>query len=196
MLEYLPEDVKTVIDIGCGDGSFGSIIKEKTDAEVWGIEYRKEEADKADKVLDNLFSGPCEDLIGELPENYFDVIYFNDILEHLEDPYTVLKKVKPKLKKQGVVISSIPNIRFYKAILSLIFKKEWKYKAHGVMDKTHLRFFTGKSIRRMYEDQGYKILTHEGINGTSSIRPIIFNIPFLFTQMDIRFMQYATVAGK
>lgn len=196
MLDYLPEDVKTVIDIGCGDGSFGSLIKEKTDAEVWGIEYRKEEADKADKVLDKLFSGPCEDLIDDLPENYFDVIYFNDILEHLEDPYDVLRWVKSKLKKEGVVISSIPNIRHYKAILNLIFNKEWKYEAQGVMDKTHLRFFTGKSIKRMYEEQGYKIITHEGINKTSSIRPILFNIPFLFTQMDIRYMQYATVAGK
>lgn len=196
MLEYLPEDVKTVIDIGCGDGSFGSMIKEKTDAEVWGIEYRKEEADKAEKVLDILYSGSCEDLIDDLPGDYFDVIYFNDILEHLEYPYSVLMKVKPKLKKKGVVISSIPNIRYYKAILSLIFKKEWKYKAHGVMDKTHLRFFTGKSIKRMYDQLGYKILSHEGINKSSSLRPLLFNIPFLFTQMDIRYMQYATVAGK
>src|SRR5690606_19949202 len=196
MLKYLPEHTTRVLDIGCSDGSFGKMIKDEIKAEVWGIEYRQEEALKAGKVLDNIFSGPCEKLIDELPDNFFDVIYFNDILEHLEDPYNVLKEVKSKLKKEGVIISSIPNIRYYKAILSLIFNKDWKYKAQGVMDKTHLRFFTGKSIKRMFEDLGYNVLTHEGINRSSSIRPIIFNIPFLFTQMDIRYLQYATVAGK
>lgn len=196
MLKYLPENISTVLDIGCSDGSFGRLIKEETKAEVWGIEFMQEEADKAKKVLDKIFTGPCEEFIDDLPEDHFDVIYFNDILEHLEDPYTVLQRVKSKLKKDGVVISSIPNIRYYKAILSLLFKKDWRYEAHGVMDKTHLRFFTGKSIKRMYENQGYKVHTHEGINKTSSIRPILFNIPFLFTQMDIRNLQYATVAGK
>jgi hypothetical protein len=63
------------------------------------------------------------------------------------------------------------------------------------MDKTHLRFFTGKSIRRMYEDLGYSILIHEGINKTKSIKPLIFNILFLFTQLDIINVQYATVAS-
>jgi hypothetical protein len=75
-----------------------------------------------------------------------------------------------------------------------LFAKDWKYEGHGVMDKTHLRFFTGKSIRRMYEELGYSVLTHEGINVTRSIKPILFNILFLFTQMDIRNVQYATVA--
>ena len=196
MLKYLPKNSSTIIDIGCADGSFGRLIKEKIQAEVWGIEYRIEEAEKAEKVLDKVFMGPCEKYLGDLPENYFDVIYFNDILEHLEDPFIVLKMVKSKLKKNGVVISSIPNIRYYKAILNLIFQKDWEYQSHGVMDKTHLRFFTGKSIRRMFEEEGYTILKHEGINGSSSIRPWIFNIPFLFTQMDIRFLQYATVAKK
>jgi hypothetical protein len=62
------------------------------------------------------------------------------------------------------------------------------------MDKTHLRFFTGKSIKRMYDESGYSIITHEGINVTKSIKPILFNILFLFTQMDVRNVQYATVA--
>ncbi len=196
MLNYLPDEASTVIDIGCGDGSFGGLIKERTNAEVWGIEFRQEEADKAERILDKLFAGPCEEFIDDLPDNYFDVIYFNDILEHLEDPYSILNRVKPKLKENGVVISSIPNIRYYKAILNLLFNKDWEYQAHGVMDKTHLRFFTGKSIKRMYEEQGYKVHIHEGINKTRSVRPILFNIPFLFTQMDVRYLQYATVAGK
>lgn len=194
MLRYLPEFAKTIIGIGCGDGSFGKLVKEKTGAEYWGIEYMPDEAEKASVVLDKVFRGPCEEYIGKLPDGYFDAVYCNDVLEHLVDPYIVLEMIKPKLKPEGVIISSIPNVRHYKSFFKVLFKKEWNYTASGVMDKTHLRFFTGKSIREMYEDLNYQIIKHEGINISRSIRPIIYNIPFLFTHLDIRYLQFATVA--
>ena len=194
MLKYLPETAKKILDIGCGNGAFASIVKQKNDAEVWGIELMDEEAKAAVDVLDKVFVGGCEKYIDELPEHYFDVIYMNDVLEHLADPYTVLESLKSKLAPKGVVISSIPNVRFFRTFSKVLFTKDWKYEGHGVMDKTHLRFFTGKSIRRMYEELGYSVITHEGINVTRSIKPILFNILVLFTQMDIRNVQYATVA--
>lgn len=63
------------------------------------------------------------------------------------------------------------------------------------MDKTHLRFFTSKTIKRMYEDLGYKIQLHEPLNVTRSLKPLLFNVLVLFTQMDIRNLQYATVVS-
>lgn len=194
MLKYLPQNAKKIIDIGCGNGAFASIVKQNNQAEVWGIELMEEEAKVAETVIDKVFIGPCEDFIQSLPNNYFDVIYFNDVLEHLSDPYTVLDILKSKLAKDGVIISSIPNVRFYRTFAKVVFGKDWKYDEYGIMDKTHLRFFTGKSIKRMYEDLGYQIITHEPINITKSLKPILFNIPILFTQMDIRHLQYATVA--
>ena len=194
MLKYLPKKAKKIIDIGCGNGAFATIVKEKNDAEVWGIELMEDEAKVAESVLHKVFTGPCEKFIEDLPNNYFDVIYFNDVLEHLADPYSVLDILKSKLAKGGVVISSIPNVRFYRTFSKVVFAKDWKYDEFGIMDKTHLRFFTGKSIRRMYEDLGYEILIHEPINITKSLKPILFNIPLLFTHMDIRNLQYATVA--
>ncbi|MDY8134010.1 class I SAM-dependent methyltransferase [Aquimarina sp. 2201CG5-10] len=194
MIKYLPGNAKKIIDIGCGNGAFAEILKEKAGAEVWGIEYMDEEAQIAKEKLDKVFSGKCEDFLDELPDQYFDVIYFNDVLEHLADPYMVLDKVKHKLTAEGVVISSIPNVRYYNTFLNVLFKKDWKYEGHGVMDKTHLRFFTGKSIRRMYEELGYSIVQQEGINKSSSIRPYLYNIPVLFRHLDIRYPQYATVA--
>lgn len=194
MLKYLPPSAKKIIDVGCGNGAFAAIVKEKNQAEVWGIELMQEEAKIAETVLDKVFTGPCEQFISDLPDGFFDVIYFNDVLEHLADPYTVLDILKAKLAKGGVIISSIPNVRFYRTFSKVVFGKDWKYDEYGIMDKTHLRFFTGKSIRRMYEDLGYKIVTHEPINVTKSLKPILYNIPLLFTQMDIRNLQYATVA--
>lgn len=193
MLKYLPETAKKILDVGCGNGAFASIVKKKNNAEVWGIELMEDEAKVAATVLDKVFVGVCEKYIDDLPENYFDAIYFNDVLEHLADPYSVLDTLKSKLTPEGVIISSLPNVRFYRTFSKVVFSKDWKYDEFGIMDKTHLRFFTGKSIRRMYEELGYKILTHEGINITKSIKPILFNILVLFTQMDIRIHQYATV---
>ncbi|PKP16209.1 MAG: class I SAM-dependent methyltransferase [Bacteroidetes bacterium HGW-Bacteroidetes-23] len=196
MLKYLSKDSKKVLDVGCGNGCFAEVIKKQNNAEVWGIELMEEEADKARLVLDKAFGGPCEDHIDNLPDNYFDTIYFNDVLEHLTDPYTVLKKIKEKLSPNGVVISSIPNVRYHNTFMKVLIKKDWKYEDYGVMDFTHMRFFTEKSIIRMYEEAGYKIKLSEGINKSRSLKPYLYNIPLLFTQLDIRYPQFATVASK
>jgi 2-polyprenyl-3-methyl-5-hydroxy-6-metoxy-1,4-benzoquinol methylase len=195
MLKYLPKSAKKILDVGCGNGAFASVVKRKNNAEVWGIELMEEEAKVAVAVLDKVLVGNCEKYIDGLPEHYFDVIYFNDVLEHLADPYSVLNSLKSKLAPKGIIISSLPNVRFYRTFSKIVFLKDWKYDEFGIMDKTHLRFFTGKSIRRMYEELGYEILIHEGINVTKSIKPILFNILVLFTQMDIRIHQYATVVN-
>ncbi|MBU3822409.1 class I SAM-dependent methyltransferase [Flavobacteriaceae bacterium XHP0103] len=194
MLAFLPKKVKTVLDVGCADGSFAETIKNKSNAEVWGIEFMPDEAEKAVSKIDKVFVGPCENHIENLPDNYFDVIYFNDVLEHLVDPYNVLSKIKSKLSKNGVVISSIPNMRYHSALKNLVINKNWEYMDHGIMDKTHLRFFTKKSIRSMFVNADYEIITHKGINATKSIKPWIYNIFFLYTALDIRYLQYATVA--
>ncbi|NJX15754.1 class I SAM-dependent methyltransferase [Tamlana crocina] len=194
MIKYLPESPKTIIDIGCGNGAFAVVLQEQTGAEVWGIEYMDKEAMVAKEKLHKVFSGRCEDYIDDLPDGYFDVIYFNDVLEHLVDPYEVLKKIQSKLSKNGRIISSIPNVRYHNTFMRLLVNKDWKYEDFGVMDRTHLRFFTKKSILRMYLDLGYSVITHEGINRSKSIKPYLYNIPLLFSQLDIRYPQYATVA--
>lgn len=196
MANYFPDHAKTVLDVGCGQGSFAKFIKDKFKTEIWGIEYMASEAKEAHKVLDKVFSGPCENFIDDLPLNYFDVIYCNDVLEHLVDPYLVLKKLKPKLTETGCIISSIPNVRNHNSLRMFLFNKDWKYENSGVMDRTHLRFFTKKSIRRMYEDLGYNVIKHEGINKSRSLKPYFINLFLLFSASDIFYTQYATVAKK
>ena len=194
MLAFLPNDAKIVLDVGCGNGAFAEIIKGKNDAEVWGIELMETHGKEAQEKLDKVFIGKCEDFIESLPNEYFDVIYFNDVLEHLVDPYSVLTILKQKLSKNGVVISSLPNIRFYKSFMRVLIHKDWKYEDYGIMDRTHLRFFTKKSIKRMYEDLGFQVLSHVGINKSRSIKPYLFYLLTLFTQLDMRYVQFATVA--
>ena len=195
MLDFLPKEAVKILDVGCGNGIFANLIKERNKAEVWGIELMEQEAIKAKEILHKTFIGPCEDHIDALPDNYFDAIYFNDVLEHLVDPYTVLERIKSKLSTNGVVISSIPNIRYHNVFIKLVVKKEFEYQSFGVLDKTHLRFFTKKSIYNMFTNLGYDVVKHIGINGSKSIKPILYNIPMLFTAMDIKYPQYATVAS-
>ena len=85
-------------------------------------------------------------------------------------------------------------MRYYKVFVTYFFKKDWKYDDHGVMDKTHLRWFTKKSIKRMYENEGYEIVEHKGINKTKSLKPYLFHILTLFTHRDMSYLQFATVA--
>ncbi|MEO9891206.1 class I SAM-dependent methyltransferase [Aurantibacter sp.] len=196
MLAYLPKGCKTLLDIGCGEGAFAAYIKKKENLEAWGIELMEDPAKEAEKRLDKVFVGPCENFIEELPDNYFDAIYCNDVLEHLVDPYMVLTILKKKLSLSGVIISSIPNIRYHDAFNKIILQKKFEYEGHGIFDKTHLRFFTKSSIANMYRDQGFQIISHEGINRTRSLKPYLYNIPFFFTAMDMFYLQYATVAKR
>lgn len=194
MLPFVPKEAKIILEIGCGDGNFGNLLLENGAKEVWGIEYEKEQGQIAEKVMTKVFVGDVAEQLLNLPDQYFDAIVCNDVLEHLVDPYTVINKLRPKLKKNGVMISSIPNIRYFRNLFDYFFNKNWDYTDSGIMDKTHFRFFTYKSIRKMFESNGYEVVKMEGINPTKSIRPLIWNIFLLGSFWDIRFLQFATIA--
>jgi SAM-dependent methyltransferase len=193
MIQYVPEGAKRILEIGCGEGNFGVYFKEKQGAEVWGIEYDAAHAQVARTKLDRVFAGDVVSFLSELPPRYFDAIVCNDVLEHLTDPYTVLLQLKSKLTANGRLISSLPNIRFFRTFFDFVFHKNWEYTDNGIMDKTHYRFFTIKSIPAMYERLGYEVLVHTGINPSKSIRPVLFNWLLLGRFSDIRFLQFATV---
>jgi|688.fasta_scaffold166809_1 2-polyprenyl-3-methyl-5-hydroxy-6-metoxy-1,4-benzoquinol methylase len=194
MLDFLPANIQTVLDIGCGNGALSAVLKDQYGLETWGIELMESEAEKAAEIMHKVLVGPCEKLILQLPNHYFDAIYLNDVLEHLSNPNEVLKMLQSKLKPTGVIISSIPNIRYHKALIEIVCKQDFKYQESGILDFTHLRFFTSKSIQRMYRDLGFEIILHKGINRTKSIKPYLYNILFLFTAMDIFYPQFVTVS--
>lgn len=170
LLEYFPSVKGPILDIGCASGLFGRQLKQAygDNIEIWGVEPFKEAADEADRYLDKVYHGTIEDVIGEIPDNYFGCIVFNDSLEHMINPYRVLEIVRIKLlKNSGKIFASIPNVRYYMVIQKLLFNKDWEYEDEGVLDRTHLRFFTEKSIRRMFDEAGYFV---ESISGLKSVR--------------------------
>ncbi len=193
MIKYIPENAKTILDVGCSEGFFGAELKKKG-AIVWGIEIEDGPANAAVKRLDKVIINTVEGAIDQLPDAYFDCIVFNDVLEHLLDPDAVLFTLKNKLTVNGVIVTSVPNVRYWKNLRKLLYKRDWKYEPNGILDRTHFRFFTKISIVRMFNDVGYDVLKIEGINGTKSIRFDFFNAMFLFKAGDARYLQFACVA--
>lgn len=193
MLEYIPESAERILEAGCASGLFGAQLKRRPNVEVWGIEYDSVSAESARNRLDMVFAGDILGLTDHLPNAYFDCVIFNDVLEHLVDPYAVLLKVKSKLAKDGLIVCSIPNIRFFYTLRNFIVSKQWKYEDAGIMDKTHLRFFTKRSIEDMFDSLGYRIVELKGINGINSWKFSLLNALSMGYLSDTRYLQFACV---
>lgn len=199
MLSFIPLSAKKVLEIGCGQGNFSAQLVLKG-VETWGVEPNIVSANIAQQKLSKILIGTLDDVINQLPNNYFDAIIMNDVLEHLLYPWEDMKRLKSKLTNDGVLVSSIPNVRYAKNLFHFLFLKNWRYKNSGILDETHFRFFTKKSIIEMHEKSGYSIQKIKGINVTSSFLffpfALLFNIVLLGSQIDIFYMQFATVAKK
>ena len=194
MTNFVPKNASKILEVGCGEGLFGGQLKQKLHAEVWGVELDNNAAALAQKKLDKVLVGDISQLISRLPEAYFDCVVFNDVLEHLVDPFSVLLQIKPKLNADGVVVCSVPNVRYISVLKQLLVKKQWKYEGEGVLDKTHLRFFTQKSLIDTFNSLGYEILKIEGINAMPFWKFKLLNILSLGYLSDTQYLQLACVA--
>lgn len=145
---------RRVLDVGCAAGELGRALKQAGAREVMGIERDPTAAALAKNKLDAVLVGEVDRVVLAPAESRFDYIIFADVLEHLTDPWSVLASYRHYLKPGGTVVASIPNIRFYAVIARLLFNR-WGYRESGILDSTHLRFFTLPTIREMFERAGY-----------------------------------------
>ena len=197
MISFIPSGCKKILEVGCAEGNFLHQLKDE-ETELWGIEPNIESALIAGTKLYKVLNNSLEEALEKLPDNYFDAIILNDVLEHMLHPAENLKHLKSKLNITGQIIASIPNFRYVKSLFQVVVKRKWKYTDYGILDYTHFRFFTRKSIISMFEDSGYDIKTIRGINRTKSIKfhllTILFCVFTLSNQLDMLFMQFAVVA--
>jgi 2-polyprenyl-3-methyl-5-hydroxy-6-metoxy-1,4-benzoquinol methylase len=197
MLDFIPSECKTILEIGCGEGLFGSLVKSKIDSDYWGVEIEQDAFEIAKTRLDNVSLGDAFSIIQDLPGQYFDCIIFNDVLEHFTNPAQLLLQLKPVLKEKGFIVASIPNVRYIKNIKEFLIDKDWEYKDYGILDDTHYRFFTKKSIIRFFESIGFEILKIEGINPTKRVFLFaLLNIFSLGLFSDSKYLQFACVVRK
>jgi O-antigen biosynthesis protein len=149
---------KRVLDVGCATGNLAEALAEHG-CHVTGIELDPQAARQAQEFCERVIVGDVESLnldaeLGD--EGLFDVILFGDVLEHLKDPLGTLKRFKPFLHPEGYVVASIPNVAHGSVRLALV-QGRFRYRSLGLLDNTHLRFFTRESAEKLFKDAGFLI---------------------------------------
>ena len=193
LAKFVPEGIHRALDVGCASGGFGSELKSHG-IEVWGIEPNPAAAEEAISKLDKVIVGGFRVAEPHLPQGTFDLVCFNDVLEHIADCDQVLRSVVPLLSEGGHVLASLPNLRYWAALMTIFWQGDFPYQDEGVFDRTHLRFFTHRSMRRMFEECGYDIVKCEGINGLNSGKLPLANFLSRGKFWDSEFMQFAILA--
>ncbi len=191
MLQFVGRKPAKIIEFGCSSGRFSESLKKKYQCETWGIDLDQQSVDLAKMKMDKVFCGDAFEQMENLPENYFDYIICNDFIEHVAYPEQFFERVKKHLTADAILICSLPNVRYWKHFNRYLFLKDWKYKKSGILDYTHLRFFTRKSMKRAINNWGFEIEKSKGIRPTKSPLFYLFNLLFLNFIGDMRYLQYA-----
>ncbi len=154
VIQHVPLRAQRVLDVGCGAGALGATLKrERNVAEVVGVELAPEAAAKAEDVLDHVLVGSIEDIALPYAEGYFDCIVCADVIEHLAEPVDALRRLGHLLSEDGVIVASVPNVRFHEMVRMLA-SGMWSYESAGLMDSTHLRWFTRGSLKAAVAEAG------------------------------------------
>ncbi len=170
MVGYVPPGARRVLDVGCGNGSFGRELRSRRPGlSLWAVEPDGDgvAAARGSGAYERVVLGGYPGVIGELPGGYFDCVFFNDVLEHLVEPGQALAATRSLLAPRGRVVASIPNVRCLDVVKPLVVSGDWRYEDYGLLDRTHLRFFTRSSMCRLFDEHGYEVASVEGIHRKS-----------------------------
>ena len=156
-----------MLDVGCGAGALGEALLEDGRArQVHGIELQSDAATMARDSLNEVFEINLEnqddlDRFVKLHRNHYDVMILADVLEHVREPEDVLRTLIDTLSEGGLVVASIPNIRSTGVLVPLLFRGRFDYRDRGVLDRTHLRFFTRQTAIELLEGTNLEIIAVE-----------------------------------
>jgi len=181
----IPLAARRVLELGCGAGATMRMLRDKIGIDrAIGIECSPASAAQARAAFDEVIIGDAETI--DLPDDAFDLILALDVLEHLRDPWHMVDRLADRLAPGGRIIVSLPNIGHFSVVYPLI-RGRWNYTQDGLLDATHLRFFTETSARALMSRHGL------------GIRQVLINdrprAPFRLTSQRLRWYQ-ARVMGK
>ena len=170
-----------VLEVGCAAGFVGEAIR-NLGYEVWGVESSPAAAAIAKQRLDHVVVGTVEEFLDQalFDDTRFSAILFGDVLEHLMDPVRVLRRCRGILDEEGCVIASIPNVA-HEAVRLMLLQGRWEYGGYGIMDRTHLKFYTRDTVVDLFSDAGYEVnrmssihlpVEDSGINVDPAIRAL------------------------
>jgi ubiquinone/menaquinone biosynthesis C-methylase UbiE len=156
-----PNPEGRLLEIGAGSGATGAYaLAQGKCGWCCGVELCEVPANEALQKLQRVIVGDVERIELDFPEKYFDVLLMSEVLEHLADPWTVLRRLRPLLKTGAIAIAGSPNICHLGVIRTLL-RGQWRYEGRGVYDMTHLRWFSPGSYREMFESCGF-VVNHVG----------------------------------
>lgn len=198
ILALVPADAQRLLDVGCNTGAFGEALKASRPVEVWGVEPNVEAAGRARSILDVVVADAFVES-APIPDDYFDVVTFNDSIEHMADPWAALELAGRKLRAGGRVIAAIPNFRHIDNLLHIMRDGDFRYEDTGIRDRTHLRFFTRSSGIRLFEESGYDVVSIHDLYKVwwtpSIVRRLAYRI-FARRMEDTKYVRFAFVATK
>lgn len=205
---FIPRGVKTVLDVGCGEGGFGGTLRTAlgSDAYIVGVDAVAENVASARqrKGYDEVLHGYFPEVLSGAGTEY-DLITFLDVLEHMSDPWATLSVAHSLLSRGGSVVAAVPNVQTW-TLLRDLYRGRWDYTDWGILDRTHVRFFTKATTVEMFEDAGFIVAQCQGVNSQKApVRPIraLFNrrlirdmkwIPYILP--DSQWLQFVVVATK
>ncbi|MFP4501914.1 MAG: glycosyltransferase [Candidatus Hydrogenedentota bacterium] len=208
LLPFVPRNARRLLDVGCASGHFGCMVKSHTNIEeVVGVELVEHAYEKSRRVLDRVFLGDLETMDLPYPDDYFDCITCADVLEHMIEPGAVLKKLRRMLSPEGILIISIPNVRYH-AIFSTITSGRFSYMDRGILDRTHLRFYTRETLRDMLTQAGFDVIklaplscatedqAPRDADGNLRFGHVFFDQPDAQTYEDLRTYQHVALAAN
>lgn len=153
---------RVALDIGCAGGATAALIKQRfPQSRVWGVEMNRTAAAYAKEKIDRVLVGKFEDFDLEaegIAKGTLDAVLLADVLEHMYNPWDVMVRLRPYMSPTGQLVLSIPNVRNLMLIDDLS-KGNWTYAGMGLLDITHIRFFTQREILKFCSETGYRIVT-------------------------------------
>jgi 2-polyprenyl-3-methyl-5-hydroxy-6-metoxy-1,4-benzoquinol methylase len=192
VVPFLPPEPRRVLEIGCGEGRFRANLPRT--CEYRGVEPSVQAGRVASARLDVVLVGTYGEVAAELPAHYFDLVICNDVIEHMSDHDAFLEDIKQKMAPGAHLVGSVPNVRFLSNLFQVLIGKEWRYEEFGVLDRTHLRFFTGRSWERTLREHGFVVEAIAGINpvdlGANWSRRLAKSAAIAVLGADTRFLQF------
>ncbi|HWS65289.1 MAG TPA: class I SAM-dependent methyltransferase [Steroidobacteraceae bacterium] len=161
VLELLVEEPKFILDVGCSNGDFAANVKQRfPQAQVWGVEPNEPAARIAGPRIDRVLCQMFEDIDWNregVRRGDIDTVLLFDVLEHIYDPWNTLLTLRNLVSEKGQLVVSIPNVRNVLLIQDLI-SGYWRYRRSGLLDITHIRFFTQSDMYRMFYQTGFRVV--------------------------------------
>jgi 2-polyprenyl-3-methyl-5-hydroxy-6-metoxy-1,4-benzoquinol methylase len=178
-----------VLELGCGSGATGALALGQGKCGTWvGIERHGAAASQAARVLTEVIVGDVDSLDIPCAEASFDLLLMGEVLEHLPDPEATLRRLVRFLKPGGEALASTPNIGHWRIIVGLLAGR-FDYEAQGVMDRTHLKWFTPRSLKRAFEQAGLAEVSVQALGWKPHSRALTAALPLrelLWRQIEAR----------